>query len=290
MAEPFLDRIREATVDPSLLPLDELNSAAASLSANISPERGISMLRAAYGHLKDDAAAEDLRQRLNAEVELVADDQRQLLAVLCAEALIILFSRANGGLGLIPALAVRCAAHRRWQPVHPDLESHAESYLAQRAVFVRRRKPPGFRVETESGDDQLAQFKAGFENLRGVVQDDRDKTWERDQLSWFLLSQTRPAGSLALAREFDNCLLFLPEPLAAEEMLGGVLRKPTGESQPLAPLALSGNLLDLCPDLSVEDRPESIKPERQDDEAKTVRRYLDQIYLNRAFLNARTKR
>lgn len=289
MAEGFRDRLREATVDPGLLDEDALQKSAAAASSGLSPERGIAILRAAHGRLKAGNAA-DLRAKFNNGAELLGEQDDQLLGVLATEALIVLFTRINGGLGLIPALGVRCARHASWRSLHPDLGRYADSYLRQRAVFLRRRTPPGTQIGKEAkSEEQIPRLEEELGALREVLEADRALNWERDQLSWFLLSATRPAGLLTLAQELDRCLMVLPEPTSTDQILAAKLAKPVGDAAEEAAPSPAAEIADLCPDLG-----RAPAGDREADEAEQMaaglakaRRYLDQIQLNRAFVAAK---
>lgn len=288
MSSPFLDRIREATVEPATLDLDALKAAAASASTGLGVEPALTLVRVTNGRPIGPEQDADLRGRINSEIQLLADGaDHQLLAVLAGEVLINLFARTNVGVGLVPALAMRCATHVGWNPVHPDVPGHAAAYLRQRAVLVRRQTPPGSRLVNPSpkGEDgSLPRAEEEHETLRSVVQSDRDHFWERDQLAWWLLTETRPPTAFALAREFDRCLLFLPEPVSAEQMIAAKLCRAHGDPHPESPPTVAAPIADLCINLLPQTAEAGTSD--TDEEATLVRRFLDQILLSRAYQDA----
>jgi hypothetical protein len=289
MSDPFLDRIREATVDLAAVDVDSLRAAAASASTGLSADSALTLVRVANGRPISPDQDADLRSRFKSDPPLLDDDaDRQLLAVLAAEALINLFSRTNVAVGLVPALAMRCSAHAGWEPVHPDIRSHAGAYLRQRSVVTRRRVAIGNRLlpaAPKSEEDTLPRVQEEQATLRSVVQADRERFWERDQLAWWLLSETRPPTALGVARELNDCLLFLPDPVSADEMIASKLRRPHGRAFPETPIHVDEPIADLCAAIVPPTVANPSNPE-ENEESALVRRILDQILLSRAYSGA----
>jgi hypothetical protein len=285
--DDFTDRLREATLDDRLLDIPKLREAAAAASTNLNGERALALVLAAHHRPLPPGDEAELRQRLNSSDPVIgADGERQLLAVLAGEALILAFSRERAGVGLIPGLAVRCARHADWRPVHVDLTSSAAAYLLRRAIFLRQRVPLKSALSKDkpkNEDGTPARALEELEVLRGVVQQDRRCLSERDQLAWWLLSQARPDGALAVALEYAQCLWFLPEPPATREIIAAKLDRPsaTGLLQP-APVGVDPAISDLCPEIE----PDSETPDGEPDLSRVLR-LLDQVMLARAFAEAR---
>src|ERR1700735_973519 len=140
MSDPFLDRLREALVEPSDSDVNVLRAGATAAASELTPERALTLVRLAHHQGVTDEALADTRSRLNAKGEAIPEQgAQQLIATLAAEALIISFSRTRFATGHIPALAVRCATSVGWNPVHPDVNTHGVSYLSHRSLLVRER-------------------------------------------------------------------------------------------------------------------------------------------------------
>jgi hypothetical protein len=289
MSDPFLDRIRETTVDEQLLDLSALKEAAGAASTSLSGERALALVYAAHYRPLSDAHELDLRGRMNSAGEVLPGERDgQLFNVLATEALIIAFSRFRGGVGLVPALAVRCGSHAGWRPVHPDLRVAAASYLQQRSSYLRARISLDSRLvkdrpKSDPGTPERAEEE--HEALRASVQHDRERLWERDQLMWWLLSARRSATPFAIAAELESCLRFLPEPHATAELVTTKLTRSPSETLPMPHFPEVDNALaELCPDLfaspAAENSPTGPDPK---DERRLVLCLLDQIMLARAY-------
>ncbi len=287
MSDEFTDRVREATVDDRLLDIPKLKEAATAASTNLNGERALALVLAAHHRPLLPGDDVELRQRLNSSDPVIEEGgERQLLAVLADEALILAFSRDKAGVGLIPGLGVRCAAHAGWRPVHPDLTSSAAAYLLKRAIFLRNRVPLESRLSKDKPKNEegtTARAAEEIEVLRGFVQHDRQRFWERDQLAWWLLSEARPESPLALALVDAQCLWFLPEPPATREMIAAKLSRPSATGPlGLTPVEIDPAITELCPDLGADLE---FPPGERD--VHEVLRLLDQVMLARAFAEAR---
>jgi hypothetical protein len=287
MSVEFTDRVREATVDDRLLDIPKLKEAATAASTNLNAERALTLVLAAHHRPLPPDDDVELRQRLNSSDPVIEEArERQLLAVLAGEALILAFSRERAGVGLIPGLGVRCAAHAGWRPVHADLTSSAAAYLLKRALYLRNRVSPGSRLSKDkpkNEDGTAARALEEIEVLQNYVQHDRQRLWERDQVAWWLLSEARPESPLALALEYAQCLWFLPEPPATREMIAAKLAQPSA-TEPLGttPVEIDPAISELCPDLGAD-----LKPPTGEGDVHEVLRLLDQVMFARAFAEAR---
>jgi hypothetical protein len=253
MSDPFLDRLREAAVSPEQLERDALARAAANASIELGADRALTLVRLAHGRSVRPELELNIRQRLNFEGEVIPmSGCDQMLSVLAAESLIDLFGRRIQDVGLIPALAVRCAAHAGWRVVHPDLALRGDAYLARRSIEARQPLSPGVSLvkpkpRAEAGADLVAEQ---LEYLRQIVAFDRRVLYERDRLLWWLASETRATTSVGLAADFLDCLVFMPEPAAAKELIAAKLKREPTESEARPPVESPAELADLCPDLS----------------------------------------
>ncbi len=240
------------------------------------------MLRLTYARMVNPDQVTDLLSRINSENQLlVKETDRQLLAILAAEALIVLFSRVNAGIGLVPALAVRCATHAGWDPVHPDLATYADAYPAPTFVVSDAAPLPAIASSKQTPKAILKPCREPKRSVRPCVRSSRasrDRIWERDQLAWWLLSETRSPTALAFARDFDTCLLFLPEPLASKQILASKLARKPAEPQPEPNFEVPPGIADLCADLLPGGQGGA--PPGSEKEAALVRRFLDQILLS----------
>jgi len=299
-----LDRIREATVELSTLDLDALKAAASSASTGLGVEQALTLVRLVNGRPVPAEQDAEFRQGVNAQAQLVTDNaDQQLLAVLAGEALINLFGRTNAAIGVAPGLAMRCAAHLGWTPVHPDVATHAENYLCQRSVFIRRRVPPGSRLATanpKGEDGSVQRAEEEHETLRSIVQADRERDWEREQLVWWLLSETRAPTPLGVAHELAHCLVYVPEPVSAAGMIAAKLRRPQRVQRDEAPLSFPEAISDLQGKVPTSPRPDrgaradedgTPDPEHEstqyEQEEPVVRECLDALLLIRAYNEAK---
>ena len=103
---------------------------------------------------------------------------------------------------------------------------------------------------------------------------------ERGALSWWLLSNSCPSNPLAVALEISSCVVWIPEPLAAREMLRAKLSQPRIDSTP-STIGVPENIASLCPDLTKPAM--GLKDEK---EYQTTVRCMDQLMLVRAYKEA----
>lgn len=277
MADVFLDRLREGICEPKEVDVEALRNAAVTASTDLEAPRGLALVRLSYGRPVTLAAETDVRQRLNSKGEvLAADGERQLLAVLAAEALINTFGRTGAMRGFVPGLAVRCARHQRWTPVHPDLESHAEAYMRQRAVAARARNDnmPVLKVNGESADERLNALTDQAKSMWAILDRDRKLVREQQSFAWWLLGKTRPASALAVAVEVWRLLSFVPEPLATDEIVAAKLHGRVDTNATAENVQLNREVVDFCPDFAAG------APLIDLDEASAVRVMFDQLMLS----------
>jgi hypothetical protein len=279
MPDQPTDRLREAILTPEEVDIEALKAAAAAAGSEISPERAMTLVRLAHHQTVQPELLADALERMNTPGEVLTSNDEQLIAVLACEALILNFARVRYTRGELPALAIPCARHAGWTPVHPDLESHAASYRASRSIAVRER--PFGMPEPKRPADAAADWEPTpseeYRVLRDVVAMDRLATREREALAWWLLSQTRPRHPVSVALELSASIHFMPEPLAATEMLRAKLDMPTVEGPPVT-IDVPPELSELCPDI-VNPRAEVADAE----EFEEAVRCLSQLMLLRAY-------
>jgi len=299
MTEPFEDRLREATVEPHSVDFSALRSAASKASTQMTSARALALIRLAHNQMDEsEPGATEFVRRINGHDHLVDEHgQDQLVALLAVEALIALLSRNVQAIGVFAASAVRCADHAGWKPAHPDLTAVARHFLEQRAVSVRERVPidsPLAKAKPKSPIGTAQHAEEELQTLREIVKGDRARVWERDELTWWLLSETRSAGVFGIAQSFNYAISFLPEPLTTDEMLTFKLgKKPSDISIPGAE-AVPSDLSDFCPCLgqlvggSAEDEaiPEQLSQEDRDLWVQRIRNVLDELLLIRAWRSA----
>jgi hypothetical protein len=295
MAESYEDRLREATVEPRALNFSALHSAAAKASTQLTADRTLTLVRLAYRREGPSESANDFNDRINADEELIGAEQKQLQALVAVESLIALFSRNVQYVGVFAALAIRCAQHAEWQPAHPDLVTHAELFLSQRAVTARSQQPVGATLakakpKHEPGTAERAEEEVA--TLREYVRLDRDRLWEREQLAWWLLSESRPLTAFGIAQSFNHALAFLPEPPSTDQMLKTKLAKvPSSTLSVAAAGIIPTGLEELCLPMSeaikqgeeIEQIPLEISDDERSEWIYEIRKYLDQLLLIRAF-------
>lgn len=285
MPDQFLDRLREAAVRPEKLDREALARAAANASVELSADRALTLVRLAHGRRVASALDSGIRERLNFEAQVVAPSgAEQMLSLLAAESLIDLFGRRIQDVGLVPALAVRCASHAGWRVVHPDLISRSDAYLTRRSIEARQPLSPESSLakpkpRAEDGIDLVAEQ---FEYLRQIVAVDRAILQERDRLLWWLASETRADSSAVLAADFLNCLIFTPEPPATEDLIAAKLKQEPSKSEQPPLFEAPPDLADLCPDLT--DAP---LPTENPATVESTRRFLDQLLLVRSHREAK---
>src|ERR1700683_3049617 len=211
MPEEFLDRLREAILDPGAVDVQGLHAAAANAGNDLTRDRALALVRLAHNEPVSGDAETEVRESLNGKGHLVADHgETQLVATLACEALIINFapSRHRPARPLLAALATRCAPYAGWRAVPPDLAGYANSYLSLRSQMVHQH-PAGLATIRRPADAE-ENWKPSPEQqhaaLRDLVLNDRVVALERDRLAWWLLSDIRPAYPLALASELNDCV------------------------------------------------------------------------------------
>jgi hypothetical protein len=284
MADAFLDRLREGICEPADVDVEALKAAAASASTELDPPRSLALVRLAYGRPVDDEARASVLGRLNSKGVVVAErGNEQLLAVLAGEALVNSFARTGQLRALTAGFAVRCARHLRWQPVHPDVETHAEAYISARSVAHRTReaKVPAAKASEAEPEGSIELAFKDLRQMREFVLKERQLTAESEAFTWWLLDETRAAHPLAIAQELFSLLRYVPEPLATDELLTRKLRCPATATDAGTPVAVHQDLTDLCPHLAAGEPPQAV------DEQATVRVLFDQLQLNQHYAATR---
>jgi hypothetical protein len=255
MPEEFVDRLREAILDPGGVDVAGLRGAATNAGADLTRNRALALIRLAHNQPVSQDVEHEVRERLNAQAPVVADrGESQLVATLACEALIVNFAptRQRYVRPLLAALATRCAAYAGWRPVHPDLSAYANAYLSLRSQLVHQY-PPGL-APVKRPPDAEEGWKPTIEQqhvvLRDLVMGDRNIALERERLVWWLLSDTRPEHPLALAAELSDCIAVAPEPLPATEMLRAKLTRAVPVETVLPAVDVPADIAELCPDLT----------------------------------------
>jgi hypothetical protein len=290
ISESFVDRLREAFVDSSEADIEMLRAAANSASTNLGANRAIALVRIAYGESASLEEKADLRNRLNADGEVIpSQGHDHLVRVLAGESLIILFGRLKYNRGLLAALAARCAKHLGWRPVHPDIDTQAASYLKFRGVQNRQHSAAGLTLvgDASAEDQPWTGTEAKLKNLHSQLKGIQFVAEEREELSWWIASSFRPPTALSVAAEFNNCLRYYPEPFATDELLKTKLNGSAGEKQWILEVPSPGKeISDLCPALSGESDATVPKEALLLEEVRCV---LDQIMLAQTYAGAQEK-
>lgn len=255
LPDPFNNRIREATVIPTEETVELLRQATKAASTSLGSADALELVRVAHGREVSAEACERLRARFNAKGQVVEDHHYQLFTTLSAITLIGVFDRPTFVHGLLPALAVRSAGAQRWAPVHPDVFTHAEFYIRERALVMRRPvAADDFKHVPKEGEgpDPMVEIKA----LRSSLLRDRQLRDESEHLIWWVASRELPRSSTDAAAEFESLLGFVPEPNGAAELFRAKLRDD-GDPRPPSRWTFGHDpipveLRDFCPLLARE--------------------------------------
>jgi hypothetical protein len=295
MTEPFEDRLLEATVEPQGIDFSAFRAAAAKASTQLNRERALTIIRIAHRQPVDQSSIVDFVRRINVDEVLVEESgQGQLVSLLAVESLLALLARNVQSIGVLTAAAVRCAAHSGWKAAHPDLLDTSRFFLEQRSVSARDRHTLSGSLTKEKPKFEPGTAQHAEEELqaaRDVLKSDRARFWERDQLMWWLLSQTRPQTAFGIAQSFNYAISFIPEPLQTDEMLKAKLdRAPSNVAVPSVE-NLPADIAELCPYLGAliqgehEDPviPKNAPDDERPDAVQAIRNYLNELILIRAF-------
>jgi hypothetical protein len=305
MADPFVDRLREAVIDPATLDVDAIRAAVSSAAKRFRAPAGLDLVRIAYGQwemLPDEA--ESIRATLNSQTAVVEDEgQHQLLSVLAAECLIETYAR-SASIPVLTGLAVRCAERMGWTPVHVDLPAFAERFLLAQAHSARQlpASPPQVaspRGELPAGDSgallerlakQVDSLRSTVNALVGAQGRHQRVDSEQREIMWWLSRAPEPdASPLQVALDLASITRVLPGPVATDELLAARLRRNLSASTADPQLAdtssrlvpaIPDQLRDFCPALSAS-APNGDGPARQI--LARARRFYDELILIRAY-------
>lgn len=256
MSDPFHDRIREATVVPTEERIELLHQASKAAATSLSSGDALDLVRVVCRRPVSDAVTKRVRARLNAKAEVVPEHRHdQLLTTLAAIALIRVFGRPTFVHGLLPALAIRSARTQGWAPIHPDVFTHADYYIRERALLMRKPvSTDEYKQSPKEGEEatSMGEIKA----IRAALLRDVKLRKESEQLLWWVSSAELPRSSTDAAIEFRSLLSFSPEPGGTEELFRAKFRD--GESRSQATWIFSredvpAELRDLCPTLLTHD-------------------------------------
>lgn len=259
MTDSFDDQIREATVVPSQERVQALRQAVKSAATSLGSGDALDLVRVAHRRQASGAAPARVRARLNADSEVLADHrQDQLLATLAAITLIRVFDRPTYVHGLLPALAVRSARAQGWSPVHPDVFTHADFYIRERALAARKAVADADFTQTPKEGEEIT-VSGEIKAMRSALLKDRSLLQESERLLWWVSSAQLPRSSNDAAVEFNSLLNFVPEPGGTGELFRAKFRSKDSRSAlnwNFARPAIPPELQDLCPKLARKPGPE----------------------------------
>ena len=258
MPDPFHDRIREATVVPTEERVELLGQASKAAATSLGSGDALDLVRVVCRRSVSDEVKDRVRARLNSKAEVVpAHRHDQLMTTLAAIALIRVFGRPAFVHGLLPALAIRSARAQGWESVHPDVFTHADYYIRERALFLRKPVAADeFKQSPKEGEEitPLGEIKA----IRTALLRDAKLRKESEQLLWWVSSAELPRSSTDAAIEFRSLLSFCPEPGGAEDLFRAKFRNSDSRSRSSWNFARKGvpaELQDFCPRLSRDSGP-----------------------------------
>jgi hypothetical protein len=253
MSDSFHDRIREATVVPTEERIELLGQASRAAATSLGSADALTLVRIACRRPVPDEAKDRVRARLNSKAEVVPEQRNgQLLATLAAITLIRVFDRPAYVHGLLPALAVRSARAQGWASVHPDVFSHADYYIRERALIMRRPVSAGeYQQRPKEGEEitSMGEIKA----MRTALLRDIQLRKESERLLWWVSSSELPCSSMDAAIEFSSLLSFYPEPGGTDELFRAKFRDGESRAQSTRVFnreSVPAELEDFCPRLA----------------------------------------
>jgi hypothetical protein len=258
MSDPFHDRIREATVVPTEERLELLGQASKAAATSLGSGDALDLVRVVCRHPVSDEVRDRVRARLNSKAEVVPEHRHdQLMTTLAAIALIRVFGRPTLVQGLLPALAIRSARTQGWASVHPDVFTHADYYIRERALFLRKPVATDeYKQSPKEGEEITPMGEIGA--IRAALLRDVKLRKESDQLLWWVSSAELPRSSTDAAIEFRSLLSFYPEPGGTEELFRAKFRDGNSRPQSTWNFTREGvpvELQDFCPRLARHSGP-----------------------------------
>lgn len=258
MSDPFHDRIREASVVPTEERIELLGHASKAAATSLGSGEALDLVRVVCQRPISAEVKERVRARLNSKAEVVPEHRHdQLMATLGAIALIRVFGRPTFVQGLLPALALRSARAQGWGSVHPDVSTHADYYIRERALFLR--KPVAideYKQSPKESEEVTPMGEIGA--MRVALLRDVRLRKESEQLLWWVSSAELPRSNMDAAIEFRSLLSFYPEPGGTEELFRAKFRN--GDSRPRSTWnftreSVPAELQDFCPRLGGDSEP-----------------------------------
>ncbi|HEU5062552.1 MAG TPA: hypothetical protein VFT79_05290 [Solirubrobacterales bacterium] len=258
MSDPFHDRIREATVVPTEERVELLGQASKAAATSLGSGDALDLVRVVCRRPVSDEVKDRVRARLNSKAEVVLEHRHdQLMATLAAVALIRVFARPTFVHGLLPALAIRAARTQGWAPIHPDVFTHADYYIRERALVMRRPvAADDFKQSPKEGEEvsPIGEVKA----IRAALLRDGKLRKESEQLLWWVSSAELPRSSTDAAIEFKSLLGFNPEPGGTEELFRAKFRDGDSRSRStwiFSRVGVPAELQDFCPTVARDSGP-----------------------------------
>jgi hypothetical protein len=258
MSDPFHDRIREATVVPTEERVELLGQASKAAATSLGSGDALNLVRVVCRRSVSDEVKDRVRARLNSKAEVVPEHRHdQLMTTLAAIALIRVFGRPTYVQGLLPALAIRSARTQGWEPVHPDVFTHADYYIRERALFLRRPVAADeYKQSPKEGEEitTLGEISA----IRAALLRDVKLRKESEQLLWWVSSAELPRSSTDAAIEFRSLISFYPEPGGTEDLFRAKFRDGDSRSRSTWTFtreSVPAELQDFCPRLTRDSGP-----------------------------------
>jgi hypothetical protein len=275
MSDPFHDRIREATVVPTEERVELLGQASKAAATSLRSGDALDLVRAACRRPVPDEVKDRVRARLNSKAEVVPEHRHdQLLATLAAIALIRVFVRPAFVHGLLPALAIRSARAQGWATVHPDVFTHADYYIRERALIIRKPVAAD-EYEQSPKEGEKATAMGEIKSMRAALLRDGKLRKESEHLLWWVSSSELPRSSMDAALEFRSLLSFYPEPGGTEELFRAKFRDGESRSQSTRIFnreRVPVELQDFCPRLACD-------PELETPDVKGALASLNELFM-----------
>ncbi len=235
-----------------------LAQASKAAATSLSSGDALDLVRIVCRRPVSDVVKDRVRARLNSKAEVVPEHRHdQLLAMLAAIALIRVFDRPTFVHGLLPALAIRSARAQGWATIHPDVFTHADYYVRERALVLRRPVAADeYKQSPKEGEE--ATPSGEIKAIRTALLRDLKLHKESEQLLWWVSSAELPRSSMDAAIEFRSLLSFYPEPGGTEELFRAKLRDGELRSQATWNFTrgdVPAELQDFCPRLARDLEP-----------------------------------
>lgn len=256
----LIDRLREASVDASLLPVSAIEDSAGAYLENLQVSEVVELARIAFK--KPSPSGDDhFRSKIRLHVEqFPSRGEEQYVSVVAAHLLIRILDDVNDDNCILAATLVRTAQFQDWQPAHADVYGAAKAAwtrLSMNRFEQRERAVPSRRSsdvskilneyrEAPNSDTTyraLLTFSKEFTQTRSYsnqlarrVESALAETQEQSGILWWLVSGWSLFGEKHFSHlDPDN----LPILLATE--MGSLVRRPPGP--PASPAILRQAIL-----------------------------------------------